>query len=74
MRDKYQIMAWDTGEILSTSDSVNQARRICRGFGHTDKVIGRWYEPIAYVAVKNDELNFAGQEVWGVVYNPQFRA
>ena len=60
----YYIMTWDTKETLHSTESLPEARRICRNLGHTGEDIFylTGYPPIAYVADDNGDL----------VYNPRF--
>ena len=71
--DKYQIIDWNTDQVLSTSNSLSAAKRICRGFGHNGRQDGKWFQPIACVVIDEGEIDRDGNIVWGVVYNPQFK-
>jgi len=63
--NRYQVISWDTGEILFVFDTLNSAKRKAKSLGHTgeDNPILTGYPPIAYVS----------NEFGEVVYNPRFK-
>lgn len=62
--ERFNVVSWDTGEILHADLPLGLAKRYARGEGHTgeDNPILTGYPPIAYVADRDGNI----------VYNPHF--
>ena len=60
----YKVIAWDDNKVYHTTQSLKDAKKVCRKLGHTgeDNTFLKGYPPVAYVS-NND----------GVVYNPRFK-
>ena len=58
----YDIINWDTNELITSSEKLATAKRLCRAQGHTGDGNGGYYAPVAFV-----------QESGFCVYNPKFR-
>ena len=61
----YYVKNWDTNQIISSHDTIEQAKRACRKLGYTneDKFNTKYYTPVAFVVDDNDCC----------IYNPRFK-
>lgn len=59
----YNIVNWDTNEIIAKVSKLSTAKRLCRNQGHTGQSNGAYYAPVARA---QDDNGFC-------VYNPKFR-
>lgn len=59
---KYIVTNWQTQEAIAEFEDLNEAKKFCRGLGHTGQAIGGYYPPVAFVADIDGYL----------VYNPRF--
>jgi len=58
----YNIVNWDTDEIITSTEKLSTAKRLCRQQGHTGDGNGDYYSPVALVRDENGCC----------VYNPKF--
>lgn len=64
MHEKYQVINWNTREVIKSFSKLSEAKKYCRGLGHGEaNYILTSYPPLAFVGDMNGDL----------VYNPYFR-